>query len=210
MNFFVGLVHRIDSKIFVCARVCLLYIPYFPHAPTCTACDLLWRHVPKNFLSATGGTLEQLQSGITMSSDNRIDSFLGHELRVARSLYRRHVTEWVSLWNIWQVFKVEFCWDSDDRIGSNFISWHRVCLLYIPKAQFCQLPVYKWKNFRVHPLFLDGSDSLGTHKALLGLSEQAVFGRNPTCQPPPPRSCDLTTSTPLAVTLPPSPRIAWL
>ena len=118
----------------------------FSTCPTCTACVLLWRHVPKNFLSATGGTLEQLQSGITMSSDNRIDSFLGHELRVARSLYRRHVTEWVSLWNIWQVFKVEFRWDSDDRIGSNFISWHRVCLLYIPKAQFCQLQVYKWKK----------------------------------------------------------------
>ena len=62
------------QKFCVCPCMSALH-SIFSTCPTCTACVLLWRHVPKNFLSATGGTLEKLQSGITMASDNRIDSW---------------------------------------------------------------------------------------------------------------------------------------
>ena len=63
--------HRIGS-IFFPGSVCV-------SSTSLTPCHVPHVHVPfyegtcQNLLKATGGTLEQLQSGITMASDYRID-----------------------------------------------------------------------------------------------------------------------------------------
>ena len=80
--------------------------------------------------------------------------FLGHAL--GGGLNRWRVTESVSLSTedlskIRQVFKVEFLWVLTTESAQIFFFWLRVCLLFISKAQFCQFPVYKLKNFRAHP-----------------------------------------------------------
>ena len=53
----------------------------------------------------------------------------------ARAHAHVHVlSRWVAEWNIWQYLTSFQSWislGSDDRIGSNFFSWLRVCLLYV-------------------------------------------------------------------------------
>ena len=67
--------------------------------------------------------------------------FLGRGRVAARGLYRRRVSHWVSDWvsdwlspkfpQISTSFQSWISLGSDDRIGSIFFPWLRVCLLYV-------------------------------------------------------------------------------